>query len=220
MSFPLPPEFSVHPTEELLEEYRFARVCEPALEILEAHLLVCVPCQNKLEEVDTCIDLIKIAARVLEQDRAWEREQELSNAKPSSWMRILPGRRAFLGTTLAAGLACIMLLGGRTFSQTKPAIPRAVRLVAMRGGEIDGLAPAHSGGPLELIVDSNTLPPKAGYRLEMVNQSGHEIWSGVPAVAGTTLSAHITESPRPGVYWIRLYSSRGELLREFGMRVE
>ena len=214
MSFPLLSESAGHLTEDLLEEYLFGRVGEPELARLEEHLFVCLSCQNKLEELDTCIALIKYGTS------AWERDQKLSGAKLLPWPRMSFGRGAFLGAALAVGLACAVVLGGRTFSHHQPAAPSTVKLMAMRGGASDGLAQAPAGRPLELTLDSNTLTPQAGYRLEIVNQEGREIWSGVPVAAGATLSALITKSPRPGVYWIRLYSAGGELLREFGMRVE
>ena len=111
MSFPLLSEFAVHPTEELLEEYSFGRVSEPALASLEEHLLVCVPCQNQLEEVDACIALIKNTARV------WERDHQPSSAKARAWPGMLSARSAFLGAALAAGLVCAAFLGGRTLDR-------------------------------------------------------------------------------------------------------
>jgi hypothetical protein len=219
MSFPILPESAEHLTEDLLEEYIFECVGEPELARMDEHLSICIPCQNRLEEVSNYITLIKFGTRL------WERDQELARAKliarplfARPELRI--GRRAFLGTALAAGIACAAFLGARAYPHPKPTAPSTVKLLAMRGGEFDGLTPAPAGRPLELILDGSTLPAEEGYRLEIVNQAGREIWSGIPAMAGTTLSARIAESPRPGIYWIRLYTSRGELLREFGMRVE
>ena len=63
----------------------------------------------------------------------------------------------------------------------------------------------------------------------MVGQSGQILWTGAARIAGARLSAHVSIGPRPGVYWVRLYTSgnrtsqdetsRGELVREFGMRL-
>ena len=61
---------SVHPAEEILEEYGFGRVLEPALTPLEEHLLVCVACQAKLEDLDECAALMKMAMRNLAASRA------------------------------------------------------------------------------------------------------------------------------------------------------
>ncbi len=219
MSFPLLPASAAHPTEELLEEYCFSRVGGPALACLEEHLLVCVDCQGRLEEAEACIALIKNATS------AWERDHDGLKTGPGPRARFPRGRGAFIGAALAAGLACVLLPGGRSSSLVKPNGvnpngPSTVKLMAMRGGEFDGLASAPAGRALDLKLDRNSLPPQGGYRLEMVNQEGRRVWSGVPETDGAALSAHITKSPQPGVYWLRLYSGGGELLREFGMRVE
>lgn len=214
MSSPLLPASAVHPTEELLEEYSFGRVCGPSLARLEEHLLVCADCQDQLKEVEACIALIKNATS------AWERDYHGMNTPLGARAKFPHWRGALIGAALAAGLACVVLLGGHPFSPDDPNRPSTVKLMAMRGGEFGGLASAPAGRALDLKMDRNSLPPEASYRMEMVNPEGGLVWSGVAQADGAALSAHITKSPRPGVYWIRLYSGDGELLREFGMRVE
>lgn len=214
MSPPLLPAPNAHPTEEFLEEYSFGRVREPELARLEEHLFICAECQDRLSEVEACIALIKNATR------AWVRDYDGMKPGFGARARFLHGRSALVGAALAAGLACVVLLGGYPSSPIKSNRPSTVKLVAMRGGEFGGLASAPAGRALDLELDRTSLPPRMAYHLEMVNQEGRRVWSGIPAADGAALSAHITESPRPGVYWIRLYSGGGELLREFGMRVE
>ena len=68
MSIELLPKAPVHPTEDLLEEYSFGRVYEPALTAVEEHLLICVSCQIKLEELDDYKALMKSATNAWEQD--------------------------------------------------------------------------------------------------------------------------------------------------------
>ena len=228
MSFELLPQVPAHPTEELLEEYSFRRVCEPALAALEEHLLVCVPCQIKLKELDDYTALMKRATSAWEQDREAFRAGSPTGRGISKRFTIpkIPGS----GVLLAAGLTVVV--AGAVFSlrahipwHWQPVSPAAsVELMAMRGGNAnggpaDGLAQAPSGIPLDLEINGTNLPPAQGYRLTVVNQSGHEIWSGAAIVTGARLSAHIAAGPRSGVYWVRLYSSRGDFLREFGMRL-
>jgi hypothetical protein len=43
--------FSVHPSDEFLEEYAFRRLAEEQLIPLEAHLLVCPACHHALVEI-------------------------------------------------------------------------------------------------------------------------------------------------------------------------
>lgn len=229
MSFQLLPKIPAHPTEEILEEYIFGRVYEPALAALEEHLLVCVPCQVKLEELEDYVALMKSATSAWDQDREAFRAGYVPEWGISKRFAIpaVSGLRVLKAAGLTAALA-----GAAFFATThapwhaRPVPPAAsVKLMAMRGGgakdgTADGLAEAPSGKPLDLTIDGANLPPATGYRLEVVNQSGHEIWKGAAAVTGTQLSAQIPAGPRPGVYWVRLYSSSGEFLREFGMRLQ
>jgi hypothetical protein len=50
-----------HPSEDLLEEYCFQRVCEPEQSVLEEHLLVCEVCQEAVTRLGEYISLVKTA---------------------------------------------------------------------------------------------------------------------------------------------------------------
>jgi len=45
------------------------------------------------------------------------------------------------------------------------------------------------------------------------------MWSGNVRMADQNLSIRVNAPLRAGAYWVRLYSSAGELLREFGLSV-
>jgi hypothetical protein len=48
-----------HPAEDAFEEYAFGRLSEEDSQILEEHLLVCVPCQETLGAIDEMILSLK-----------------------------------------------------------------------------------------------------------------------------------------------------------------
>jgi hypothetical protein len=211
-------EFPVHPTEELLEEYGFGRVREPALTVLEEHLFACVSCQAKLEELVEYAALMKVSLASFERDQTAPRGILLPFAIPKiPWAHV----------RLAAGIVLVLL--GATSVWRSQSVPStaSVQLAALRGGDgpAGGFAQAPARRPLDLIVNTASLPASSGYRLELVSQSGGTVWTGEAKIAGAKLSAHVSSGPGPGVYWVRLYSThdettRGELLREFGMRLE
>jgi hypothetical protein len=97
-------------------------------------------------------------------------------------------------------------------------------LAAFRGGDAATFAHAPAGKPLDLLIDGTSLPAASAYRLQIVNASGKNVWSGPAVASGEKLAAHVSEGPRTGVYWVRLYASQvpGEagLLREFGLRLD
>jgi len=225
MSFELLPKTPAHPSEDLLEEYSFGRVYEPALTEMEEHLLVCVSCQIKLEEVDEYRALMKSAAGTWERDREAFRAGPVSESGTSKRFAITRVPGVLLPGVLAAAVLMAVLVSANIPWRWRSIPPATrVKLMAMRGGSspgglADGLAQAPAGNPLDLAMDGANLPPAQGYRLKVVNQSGQEIWSGAATVDGTQLSAHLAAGLRSGVYWVRLYSSSGDFLREFGMRL-
>lgn len=204
---------SVHPAEEVLEEYGFGRVHEPALSALEEHLLVCPACRTSLEELDEYAALMKAAMASFERDRG-------KSPRGSSWFPIPATVRA--GILLAAGTMLAFFAASLAWRAQSVPATATVQLASLRGGDgvADSLAAAPAGRPLDLSVNAASLPPAAGYRLELVDQAGRTLWTGEANVSGAQLSAHVPTGPRPGVYWVRLYTARGELLREFGMRLQ
>jgi hypothetical protein len=74
--------------------------------------------------------------------------------------------------------------------------------------------------PLDLVFDRTDLTADLSYRAEVVDSSGRQRWSGSVGIADQNLSIRVDKPLRAGAYWVRLYSSEGELLREFGLRVE
>ena len=211
MSLDTLPSVPVHPTEDLLEEYSFGRVLEPALAPLEEHLLDCALCQERLLAVDEYTALMKAGIAAI------EREGAAPKASP---------RFAIHGTPVVFAAAVMLVLIGVTIGwrlQPSAAVASAsamtVPLTALRGGDGDGLARAPFGRPLDLTVDRTELPEASTYRLEVVSSSGQRLWSGAAQVEPQSLSARVTARLAPGTYWVRLYAD-GRLRREFGLRVE
>src|ERR1019366_6721338 len=207
MSLDTLPSVPVHPTEDLLEEYSFGRVLEPALAPLEEHLLDCTLCQDRLLAVDEYTALMKAGMAAI------EREREVTEASP---------RFAIPGAPVVFAAAVMLVLVGVTIGwrlQPSAAVASAstmtVQLTALRGGDGDGVARAPFGRPLDLTVDRTDLPAALAYRLEVVSSSGRPLWSGAARVEPRSLSARVTARLAPGLYWVRLYSD-GQLRREFG----
>lgn len=213
--------FLTHPAEEVLEEYGFGRVREPALTDLEEHLLVCASCQARLLELDEFAALMKAAAVSFLRDGQPSRRTSVRFSVPR-----FPAARL----VLVAGLLFAVIGAGIEWRWRSVPVTATVQLAALRGGGVGGgagggdevsgsLSPGPADRPLDLAVNAASLPPAAGYRLELVDQSGQTLWTGEAKISGAQLFAHVPSGPRPGIYWIRLYTANNELLREFGMRL-
>jgi hypothetical protein len=213
MSLDTLPSVPVHPTEDLLEEYSFGRVLEPALAPLEEHLLDCILCQDRLLAVDEYTALMKAGMASL------EREREAARPAPRLAFPRLAGFPVVLAAAAMLALAGVTLSWRAQPSSAAGSTATVVKLTALRGGDGDGVARAPYGGPLELIVDGTDLPAAIGYRLEVVSSSGRPLWSGAAHSAAQSLSARVTTRLAPGAYWVRLYCG-DQLRREFGLRIE
>jgi len=219
-----------HPIEETLEAFALRRLPEVQAAIVEEHLLVCEACQNSVENIDEYLLFLKPALAefakrpaTLRQGPAWLREKLWE----ISWERI----RAFAGlsrplpaaiwaSAMAISLAACMLAASVVWRTDRNSPAATVALAAFRGGsgEAVALGPAHR--PLDLSIDIGELPASPDYRVEVVTSAGKHAWGGIPQVSSSGLSAHVEGGLRAGMYWARLYSSNGELLREFGLRVK
>lgn len=234
MSTDARPSVLVHATEELLEEYSFGRICEPQLSWLEEHLLICPECQSDLEDIEEYKVFMKAGLAAFESGRQAKAGPLGSPARADStvgvWFslrRALPFHFAWTGIPVSRGmLAAAVLLGvaGTTMTWRMRSSPVAMapvattKLMALRGGEGD-VARATPGRPLDLVFGRTDLPADFSYRAEVVNASGRQVWSGSVLIADQNLSIRVDRPLEVGAYWVRLYSSAGQLLREFGLRV-
>ena len=196
-------EWQAHPSEEALEEYAFNRLSEAEAAPLEEHLLLCAVCQQRLAATDEYIGLIKMAARELQ-----------SAPTPGIRWRLFERRFLWAGAAVTACALAILL-----FIPHAPAeSPQRVELLAFRGGEEMAHAPA--ARRVDVSIDVSDLSPSAAYRVQVVDAIGREEWDGRGTASGSTLSLEISRSLSRGVHWVRLSSAQGELLREFGLRID
>jgi hypothetical protein len=130
----------------------------------------------------------------------------------------MPGTESLLAAALLFVLVGAPVAWRMQSSSVAPAPVASIQLIALRGGE-GYVALAPSGRPLELVFGRTDLPVDLSYRAQVVNSSGRQVWSGSVRIADQSLSIRVNGPLRAGAYWVRLYTSAGQLLREFGLRV-
>ncbi len=119
-------------------------------------------------------------------------------------------KRAPRWAGMAFLLAAAIILAGVLLFRGNAPVPFAVSLAATRGVGTNAQAPA--GVPLALQLDLTGLPAAASYRVEIVDRFGKQVWAGnSPGHPATALLA--------GVYYVRIYSPAGALLREYGLEI-
>jgi hypothetical protein len=74
---------------------------------------------------------------------------------------------------------------------------------------------AAAGRALQLHPDLTGLARSGSCRLEMVNRDGRPVWQGTLVPPEETVLA---PRQRAGAYFFRVYTSTGELLREYALQ--
>ena len=182
-----------HIDPEDVERYSLGHTSPAETADVEEHLLVCDECRGKVEQADEFAIAMKAAAGI---DR--------SRTKPR-W-KLIP---------VLATAACLMVAATvalRWQGNRQPAF--AVNLAATRANPSAVAAPA--GRALELHPDLTGLPVRPSYRMEMVDQNGTPVWRGE---FNPAQKAAMVEGQAAGVYFVRISTAGGELLREYGLEI-
>jgi hypothetical protein len=195
-------EYGSHVGEELLEQYSVGRLAESEVARVEEHVLLCESCQEKLELIDSWVRSIRRAAVQLpaESKSIWQ-----------FWRlpQFVPALAGTVFLVFAAGV-------GLQITKKGAVAPFAIALEATRG---ESVASVPAGKPLLIQPGLEGLPRFSQYRLEVVDQSGHAVRDAAleagSSVAGTSIPAIAA-----GVYFVRVYSPSGELLREYGIEAK
>ena len=186
-----------HPDNSTIEAYSLGKIPEAELAELEEHLLICESCQQRVTECDAYVRSMRQASTRIRAEEP----------KP---------RKAFSASGLVPILGIALLIGGvGTYVHSQRAVgPRVSVALEVTRGATTTEAPA--GRPLTLDPQLEGLPAQPGYRMEIVDQKGGRIF-GQEFTAGKAVDA---PAQRPGVYFVRLYTLEGKLLREFALNIQ
>jgi hypothetical protein len=195
-----------HVTEEELEQYCLSGLAEVRCGRVEEHLLLCGTCRDRLMEVEDFIVAMRQAGRRWSDGHRQERTARAGAGGTGSaaWS----GRTAPI-VFVALLIVCAAVWSGHR-SSAPAAVPFTIELTAVRGAA-PGRAPA--GRPLLLELDMTGLSdgPFAG---EVVDASGGRV-AQFPVDTPARVKALAS-----GGYYVRIYRSSGELLREFALTIQ
>ena len=193
-------------SDDLLEAYCFGRLDDSQLGVFEEHILACHSCQDRLEETEQFITVMKAATAGLpavEPQSSWREFISRLFAVP---------RPVWAGAIAVAAVLLLMIPMRRPDSQR-------VDLTAYRGAEAS--IGAKAGTPLELTLDASGLAP-AEYRIDLANSRGAVVWTGEATVDSARLTAEVPDQLSAGQYWVRVYAKdqAADPVREYGLKLE
>jgi hypothetical protein len=200
------PRIAGHLQAEELELYCLGGLTEVRCARLEEHLLLCEICRDRLTETESYVAVMRQASRQWSAEHVEARAAAVIAIRP--WRESWPGR---LAPMLVAALlvVCAAVWFGR--HSRVPAPPLAIELTAVRGA---APGPAPAGYPLLLELDLTGLSEGRPFAGEVVDASGRRV-AEFPVGAPALLKALA-----PGGYFVRIYKSSGELLREYALTVK
>lgn len=181
-----------------IEAYCNGKIPEPELTELEEHLLICESCQQRVLEGDAYIKSMQAAS-------AHFRAEQQKPSKVWAASGLVP----VLAVALAVvGIGTFLGIDQRSVA---PRVP--VALEVMRGAGV--LAQAPAGRRLLLNPGIEGLPVLTAYRFEMVDRNGRRVFQR-DLIPGKGVE---TPAQAPGIYFVRLYTTPGVLLREYALEV-
>jgi hypothetical protein len=195
-------EKSVHVAEDQLERYSIGTLHGTAVAQVEEHVLICETCQNKLASIDSWVRSVRRAGAQLRSQR--DNQWQLSRVP-----RFVPALAAAIILVFAAG-AVLQL------SKRGAVTPLAVALEATRG---ENVARVPARQPLLIQPGLDGLPQLPEYRLEIVDRLGKRVSQNTFTPANGHPSGTSIPGLASGVYFARLYSPSGDLLREYALEV-
>jgi len=207
-----------HVTEEVLERYALGHLEECDAAPLEEHLLICEDCQIRLQAMDEYVAAMRVALEELSAER-----RPVPSRSPSSILNVGQFFKLKRTAAVLAVAASLVILLPMWDGQAEH---YDLHLQALRGVEQSIVPAAPAGQPLRLTVDLAGLSQEQEVVLELVDSTGAGVWESTVEAAGTQAAADVDRSLSAGQYWVRVYepaapgATRGELLREFGLRVE
>jgi hypothetical protein len=181
-----------HMQEDEVERYCMRQMSEAESAGFEEHLLTCEECRNRVLEIDHYLGAMYNAGT------------EIRNAsrRPLVWSWTMA-----VASALALVLVAIFLIQPAQSPEFQEA-----RLYAMRGAALGPKVSAQS--PLVLVPDLTGLPEYSSYGLQLVDAVGKQVAAGQVSASNPSMKVNRVPS---GVYFVRLLSPEGQLLREYGL---
>lgn len=195
-----------HPSGEMLEMYTLSQLPTESCDMVEEHLLVCPPCQDRLTEVEQYIVAMKEACRAVPAPAPTLQKR---TGIFTNWIQM----PAF-GWAVGA-IAGVMLLTALPFPHgaQRSGPETEIHLTASRGSLSQQVT---NYANLRLVIDSADLPALDTYKISIVGQTGITLWKTETAAA-PQLSLRVDSHLSTGTYWVRIHNRSGELLREFSL---
>lgn len=203
-------ELRSHPPEEVLERYAMHRATDAELEQVEEHLLICGKCRDALDESERWVTLMKTAlpagpARPVEARwRRWWQSFAGTEDDQNRWYH-----QARVPVYVGALAVLLVAVSVTPALREKNSPVQEIRLEALRGNDLRVEVAADRPAQLQFM---DLAAEQGVLKAAIVTASGSPVWEGPVHSSGARIPAL-----RPGSYWVRIFNSSGEQIKEYGL---
>jgi hypothetical protein len=195
---------------EVLDRYVLRTLSAREEAEFEEHYLDCAECRERMRQNEPLVK--QLVSACADWTYAPRRPQRTFLPAPAC------GLAAALGAAAVFVIVALPPAQVRTPAVQTAALPLpVVELSAYRAGG-ESQQRVHPSEPFVLRLDTRGLTDGPDYSLEIVDESGGQVWSN-PVVRWQSIQAEVrvTRGLAPGLYWVRL-SRNGTLAREYQLR--
>ena len=180
-----------HLEESDVEQYSMGALPEASLATFEEHLLACVPCQDRLLEMEAFVNAVRSVS------------PSLRPAPRRRWRELFLRPRPAWAVAMALSVIALTVVVLRIAAPRGPVGLTAVLLQSSRGIEGLALARAPVGRPVLLTIDLTELPAFPSYRIEIVNAAGKSVWQTVTFPQAGKIAQPMSKGLAEGQYFVR-----------------
>ena len=203
---------SGHVPAEQIELYAMGKLSLDCCDTIEEHILTCESCQLSLEEIDSYLTHVKVAAaRIL-----------VAQERPSMWDTIRGGVFQWMSKPLPAfaSLACVgaavlfVLIVPRTATQP----PQQVTLESLRGGQLE-LPLVHASRAIQFSLDATGLPESPSYQVNIVDEWGKLVFETTAIRSQENVAVRADSGLPAGKFLVRILDAKMQPLREYAVSI-
>jgi hypothetical protein len=186
-----------------------------------AHLLWCLPCQNKVEEEADFARATRNAAVLLQEQEA--EAAAPGKAEAGAFERVMDQLRKWFSPRFPVRWAAVAVSAGVLITMAgllplrQSPVAREVVLRSERGSALPVALDSAASANLRLRIDVSDVAPYPAFNVVVVDAEGRTVETTTASAKAGSVSVTLHGKLTPGRYWVRLSAPDGRLLREYAL---
>jgi methionine-rich copper-binding protein CopC len=186
-----------------------------------AHLLWCLPCQNRVEEEAEFAQATRSAAVLLQEQEA--EAATPSKAEAGAFQRVMDQLRKWFSPRFPMRWAAVAVSAGVLITMAgllplqQSSVAGEVVLRSERGSALPVALDSAASANVRLRIDVSDVVPYPAFNLAVVDANGRTVETTTTSAKAGSVRVALHRKLTPGRYWVRLSAPDGRLLREYAL---